>query len=73
MYPEIEPLALYVPLFNLLDSFACRIIDRAALASAFAEATYEGGVAAMLQADPKKQGKEKKPDANLVSLVFPDP
>ena len=26
---------------------------------------------AQLQADPKKQGKEKKPDENLVSLVFP--
>lgn len=31
-----------------------------------------GGVAAQLQSDPKKQGKEKKPDENLVKLVFPD-
>lgn len=31
-----------------------------------------GGVAAQLQSDPKKQGKEKKPDINLDKLVFPD-
>lgn len=34
-------------------------------------AANHSGVAALLQADPKKQGKEKKPDANRVSLVFP--
>ncbi len=58
---------------KLLDQPACGKVDQAAIAAAFAEATYEGGVAAMLQADPKKLGKEKKPDAYLVSLVFPDP
>ncbi len=58
---------------KLLDQSTCGKVDRAAVAAAFAEATYEGGVAAMLQADPKKLGKEKKPGANLVSLVFPDP
>jgi hypothetical protein len=62
-------LALRLRLPNLLDQPACREVDCALLA----EATYEGGVAAMMQADPKKQGKEKKPDANLVSLVYPDP
>ncbi len=56
-----------------LDQPACGMVDYAAIAAVIAEATYEGGVAAMLQADPKKLGKEKKPDANLVSLVFPDP
>lgn len=30
-----------------------------------------GGIAAQMQADPKKLGKEKKPDENLVSLNFP--
>ncbi len=54
---------------KLLDQPACGKVDHAAIA----EATYEGGVAAMMQADPKKLGKEKKPGANLVSLVFPDP
>ena len=54
---------------NQLDPPACGKFDHAA----WAEAIYEGGVAAQLQADPKKQGKAKKPDANLVSLVFPDP
>jgi hypothetical protein len=53
---------------RLLDQPDCGKADDSALA----EATYEGGVAAMAQADPKKLGKEKKPDANLVSLVFPD-
>jgi len=53
---------------RLLDQPDCGKTDDAALA----EATYEGGIAAMAQADPKKLGKEKKPDANLVSLVFPD-
>lgn len=52
-----------------LDPPACGKFDHAA----WAEAIYEGGVAAQMQADPKKQGKAKKPDANLVSLVFPDP
>jgi hypothetical protein len=28
-------------------------------------------LAADLQADPKKQGKEKKPDENLVRFTFP--
>ena len=56
-----------------LDQPASGKVDLAAIAAAFAEATYEGGVAAMLQADPKKLGKAKKPDENLVSLVFPDP
>ena len=51
---------------NLLHPPACGAFDHAA----WAEAVYEGGVAAQLQADPKKQGKAKKPDANLVSLVF---
>jgi hypothetical protein len=32
-----------------------------------------GDTAALCGAGMKKQGKEKKPDANLVSLVFPDP
>lgn len=32
----------------------------------------DGSIAAQMQADPKKQGKAKKPDANLVSPVFPD-
>ncbi len=54
---------------KLFDQPACGRVDYAALA----EATYEGGVAAQMQADPKKLGKEKKPDASLVSLVFPDP
>jgi hypothetical protein len=54
---------------TLLDPPACGKFDPAA----WAEANYEGGVAAQLQADPKKQGKAKKPDANLVSLVYPDP
>ncbi len=58
---------------KLFDQPACGKVDHAAIAAAIAEATYEGGVAAMLQADPKTSGKEKKPDANLVSLVFPDP
>ncbi len=58
---------------KLLDQPACGKVDHAAIAAALAVAMYEGGVAAMLQADPKKLGKEKKPDANLVSLVFPDP
>jgi hypothetical protein len=31
---------------------------------------YAGSLAAQMQADPKKQGKEKKPDENLVSLIF---
>ena len=53
----------------LLDPPACGKFDHAA----WAEAIYEGGVAAEMQADPKKQGKAKKPDANLVSPVFPDP
>jgi len=57
---------------RLFDRPACGKADYAALAMALAAATYEGGVAAMLQADPKKLGKEKKPDTNLVSLVFPD-
>lgn len=39
-----------------------------------AEAALERAAAVMLatdlQADPKKQGKEKKPDTNLVSRVF---
>jgi hypothetical protein len=30
----------------------------------------DGGVAARMQADPKKLGKEKKPGVNLVRLVF---
>ncbi len=54
---------------NQLDTPMCGKFDRAV----WAEAIYEGGVAAELQADPKKLGKAKKPDANLVSLVFPDP
>lgn len=58
------------PLMSILiNPPACGAFDHAA----WAEAVYEGGVAAQLQADPKKQGKAKKPDANLVSLVFPDP
>ncbi len=57
---------------RLLDKPGCGKADDAAIVEALAEATYEGGVAAMAQADPKKLGKEKKPDANLVSLVFPD-
>ncbi len=59
-------------LLGLLDQPGTRKANYGVLASALAEATYEGGVAAMAQADPKKQGKEKKPDENLVSLVFPD-
>lgn len=31
----------------------------------------DGGIEAQLQADPKKLGKEKKPDTHPVSLVFP--
>jgi len=54
---------------TLLDPPDCGKFDHAA----WAEAIYEGGVAAQMQADPKKQGKAKKPDANLVSLPFPDP
>ncbi len=54
---------------QFFDLTACGKFDHAA----WAEAIYEGGVAAELQADPKKQGKEKKPDENLVSLVYPDP
>ncbi len=58
------------------DPFITRMLNQPGCGkaddSALAEATYEGGVAAMAQADPKKLGKEKKPDANLVSLVFPD-
>jgi hypothetical protein len=57
---------------KLLDLPDCGKADDAVLAEALAEAIYEGGVAAMAQADPKKLGKEKKPDGNLVSLVFPD-
>ncbi len=57
---------------RLLDRSACGKADDAVHAASLAAATYEGGVAAMLQADPKKLGKEKKPDRNLVSLVFPD-
>jgi hypothetical protein len=53
---------------RLFDQPECGEMDDAALA----EAIYEGGVAAMAQADPKKLGKEKKPDVNLVMLVFPD-
>ncbi len=64
-----------------LDSNIIRLHDQpesgkandAAVIEALAEAIYEGGVAAMAQSDPKKLGKEKKPDANLVSLVFPEP
>jgi hypothetical protein len=56
-------------IIKLLDQPACGKVDLAALA----EAIYEGGVAAEMQADPKKQGKEKKPDGYLVSLAFPDP
>lgn len=54
---------------TLLETPACGKFDHAA----WAEAVYEGGVAAQLQADPKKLGKAKKPDENLVSLVLPDP
>lgn len=61
-------MALDPNISRLLDQPDCGKPDDAALA----EAIYEGGVAAMAQADPKKLGKEKKPDANLVSLVFPD-
>ena len=35
-------------------------------------ATGAGNLAAQMQADPKKQGKEKKPDGNLVSRAFPE-
>lgn len=62
-------MVFHININKLLDPPACGKFDH----SAWAEAIYEGGVAAQLQADPKKQGKAKKPDANLVSLVFPDP
>ncbi len=68
-----EMMALDSNIARLLDQLdECGKADFAALAEALAEATYEGGVAAMAQSDPKKLGKEKKPDANLVGLVFPD-
>jgi hypothetical protein len=66
-------MALDSNIARLLDQLDCGNPDDAAIVEALAEATYEGGVAAMAQSDPKKLGKEKKPDANLVSLVFPDP
>ena len=34
--------------------------------------TNAGNLAAQMQADPKKQGKEKKPDRHLVSRTFPE-
>jgi hypothetical protein len=60
-------MALSSKITRLFDQPDCGKADEAALA----EAIYEGGVAAIAQADPKKLGKEKKPDGNLVSLVFP--
>ncbi len=45
-----------------------KIVDCAAINAS----ANDGGIAAQMQADPKKLGKEKKPDENLVSLVFPD-
>jgi len=58
-----------------LNQNITRLFDQLVFAKAdaagIADATYAGGVAAMEQADPKKRGKEKKPDVNLVSLVFP--
>ncbi len=44
-----------------------RVMDCAAINAS----ANDGGIAAQMQADPKKMGKEKKPDENLVSLVFP--
>jgi hypothetical protein len=46
---------------NLLELLARLSAERAALAV----------LAADMQGDPKKQGKEKKPDGNLVIHVFP--
>jgi len=37
----------------------------------FAALSGGGSVCAQNNSDPKKLGKEKKPDANLVSRVFP--
>jgi hypothetical protein len=54
-------------LVKLLESPASRAVY---LPTYHANAN-RGGVAAQLQADPKKQGKEKKPDRDLVMLVFP--
>ena len=39
--------------------------------SALNAAAYPGSADAMLHAEPKKQGKEKKPDENRVGRVFP--
>ncbi len=52
----------------LLGDSIPRVMDCAAINAA----ANDGGIAAQMQADPKKLGKEKKPDENLVSLVFPD-
>ncbi len=49
-------------LFHKSASYNRAVLDAAA---------NHSGVAALMQADPKKQGKEKKPDVNRVSLVFP--
>ena len=46
--------------------------DRAVYLPTYNANANRGGVAAQLQSDPKKLGKEKKPDLYLDKLVFPD-
>ena len=54
-------------LLELLGTPKPRVMDSAAINAS----ANNGGIAAQMQSDPKKLGKEKKPDENLVSLVFP--
>lgn len=53
---------------NLLELSA----SRAVYLPTYDANANRGGIAAQAQSDPKKLGKEKKPDLHLVKLVFPD-